>query len=847
MSKFFNKISNLINSQVPEFVLDDHPKFVEFLKAYYTFLESAELTLENIQSTEGILLESETGQTDKLLLNSTKLATDRKFVDAGDKIIFEDSLFGKFTQGETIIGEQSKATATILTVDLENNRLFISAQDKFIMGENVIGSTSNAVAVINFYRPNPVENIQDLLNYRDIDKVVDNFLTHFQYEFLNTLPQNLNPKLDKHTIIKSAKFLYGLKGTKEGNDLFFRLLFGERADTVYPREQILRVSDGKWGISKIIRTIDLTGDTTNLIGRTIVGLTSGTIAIIEDVRKFQIGADNISEIILNNDTLSGDFIIGEQIIGTQYDTDTNYIRANITGLPSVPTVLNSGSLYSDSESISIIGGGEGAIVQIESIGHGNITDFFINSSGINYKIGDDIVFNNENTNGGAAQAKVAIVNGGILLENSIGDIIFEDATTAKDSYSGNILIQEYATGVGDITKIRLINSGFNYTSLPLLTVTSTSGSGASILAYGDEIGRILSFKIVEAGKGYENSPTPPALDLPVNILYLNLIGEFFIGETVSGLANDNITTITGVVKSINNTTNIITLKNVTGTFAKNVTLTGLSSGASATIKIFNQASATTSTTAILNTSGSYINQDGWVSEDTMKIEDNLIYQDFSYIIKTGQSINVWRDSFKKTMHSAGFYVRGEVNIKNNLDARIRPITGKNTNETFNPIQSIISYNTFNTIFGRRLGTLNDGSSLNPTPNVISNTGLTKKQRDVTIRQSINYILQNKPRLSIRGYDTIQGYVVAGPQMRNVNRFKFTTFSGSGHPQTSTVGRNHTTATYITPMNFTNWSDLKIIGTGKSNINGTSVQMQDINITNLKTYVALPTEITVTQP
>jgi hypothetical protein len=661
MSKFFNKISNLINSQVPEFVLEDHPKFVEFLKAYYTFLESAELTLENIQSTQGILLESETGQTDKLLLNSTKLATDRKFVDAGDKVIFEDSLFGKFTQGETIIGEQSKATATILTVDLENNRLFISAQDKFIIGENVIGSISNAVAVVNNYRPNPVENIQDLLNYRDVDKTIDNFLTHFQYEFLNTLPQDLNTNLDKHTIIKNAKFLYGLKGTREGNDLFFRILFNERADTVYPREQILRVSDGKWGTSKIIRVLDFVGDTTNLIGRTIVGLTSGSIAIVEDVRKFQIGADNISEIILNSNTLSGEFTIGEQIIGTQYDTDTSYIRANITGLPSVPTVLNSGSLYSDSESISIVGGGEGAVVQIEAVGHGNITNFFIDNPGINYKIGDDVVFNNANTNGGAAQAKVAIVNGGILLEDSSGDIIFENTTTATDNYSGNILVQEQGTGLGDITKIRLINSGFNYTSLPLLSVASTTGSGSNIIAYGDEIGRVLSFKIVESGKGYENSPSPPTLDLPVNILYLNLSGQFLIGETVSGLANDNITIITGVVKSINNSTNIISLKNVTGTFATDVTLTGLSTGATATIKIFNQASAVTSTTAILDTSGSYINQDGWVSEDTMKIEDNFNNNgdpstvSFEFISLIFKPENVISKSFKLTFSMSSFF------------------------------------------------------------------------------------------------------------------------------------------------------------------------------------------------
>ena len=45
MADFKNKISNLINSQVPDFVLEDHPLFLDFVKAYYQLLESAEIKL----------------------------------------------------------------------------------------------------------------------------------------------------------------------------------------------------------------------------------------------------------------------------------------------------------------------------------------------------------------------------------------------------------------------------------------------------------------------------------------------------------------------------------------------------------------------------------------------------------------------------------------------------------------------------------------------------------------------------------------------------------------------------------------------------------------------------------
>ena len=73
MAKFSKKITNLLGSQVPEFVLEQHPKFVEFVRTYFTFMESAELTILNSQSTEGILLETETGQTNNLILNASRL------------------------------------------------------------------------------------------------------------------------------------------------------------------------------------------------------------------------------------------------------------------------------------------------------------------------------------------------------------------------------------------------------------------------------------------------------------------------------------------------------------------------------------------------------------------------------------------------------------------------------------------------------------------------------------------------------------------------------------------------------------------------------------------------------
>ena len=123
MAKFTKKITNLINQQVPEFVLSDHPKFLEFVKTYFRFMESAEITLANIELTDGIQLETETAQTNSLVLNASKIDTDRTSLDAGDKILLEDSGFGKFQRGEIVTGQTSNATATVLSEDSPSVKL----------------------------------------------------------------------------------------------------------------------------------------------------------------------------------------------------------------------------------------------------------------------------------------------------------------------------------------------------------------------------------------------------------------------------------------------------------------------------------------------------------------------------------------------------------------------------------------------------------------------------------------------------------------------------------------------------------------------------------------------------
>ena len=59
--------------------------------------------------------------------------------------------------------------------------------------------------------------------------------------------------------------------------------------------------------------------------------------------------------------------------------------------------------------------------------------------------------------------------------------------------------------------------------------------------------------------------------------------------------------------------------------------------------------------------GQYLNNKGFLS-DTIKIHDSDRFHKFSYVVKSGQSIDNWRNAFKKLVHPAGFKFFGEILI-----------------------------------------------------------------------------------------------------------------------------------------------------------------------------------------
>jgi hypothetical protein len=345
------------------------------------------------------------------------------------------------------------------------------------------------------------------------------------------------------------------------------------------------------------------------------------------------------------------------------------------------------------------------------------------------------------------------------------------------------------------------------------------------------------------------------------LILTNISGSGFVsGETVSAFGVDGSTVITATVLSFNNTVNLLRVSSTSGIFGTEVTITGGTTGTTATIKKFDQGTAATIIGTIASTSGNFINQDGWISENSMRIQDSLYYQDFSYVIKVGQVVNNWRDSFKKSSHIAGFYFTGQVTLQTQVSAQISsPVAGIISGVIDDPIFSIIN-TLFTTIFGRRLGTEDDGTTLranaeqgvDPLFDDSTTDFFTPNTRDLTL---VHKMLLKLPILEVpinfRGVDYNFGYTYCGPRLKSLNIYNkpFDSLYGGGktletYAAIQSANPGYGVVSSVQAMTMAAWAEHRIIGLNDSP-NGERFTIEDYSNPdhdNLKTFVAIPTEI-----
>ena len=660
MNDAFFKPSLNVGSFIDENSSVNTERFLLFIKAYYEWMQSTTLTLT--------------------------------------------STTGTFVVGETVVGASSGASATIVEVKTSSIVVQLLSRTIFNYREIVNGQTSSATSTINALKDNVGRASGNLLNYRTLETSVDKYVEYLREELYPSIPASYYG--DKRLIAQYFKDFYESKSNEQSYRFLFKLLYNEDIEFYYPGTDILRVSDGNFEKTQIIRTIAISADTRDIflfLNKTIRGQTSGVLANVVDIKKFFIGALEVAEMTLK--LISGTFTAGENIV----DIDDEDLSTTIYGIVSGITIVDGGSGYQEGNIITITGDGSEAQAIVSSIKESPISALKVNTIGHGYRLNTEAVINNSGTGGSGFLFKVS------ELANTY------TVTSGANTYT-----------VGEISGISIINRGEGYFKKPTVTLQDTTISSLGLLSnnlitisnagsnYGvgntliftggagaNAAGQIASvtetttfdllfedgFQMKADGSYYDIIKNEDWLVKgPIKRIELTNFGT---GYTSANLPSITISTTTGSSANLIATNiqgksanvSIDTSNNITGIGsirAVQITNFGINystANASASAIGDGNANLVSVITGLGIKEGVFLDDDGKVNFKI--IQDSYYYQDYSYVIKSGLAFRTYSDTLKSIIHPAGLQSFGEILLFAELDLTMLASSTITTIESIN--------------------------------------------------------------------------------------------------------------------------------------------------------------------
>ena len=271
----------------------------------------------------------------------------------------------------------------------------------------------------------PVYESRTLLNYRDVDETVDEFLIHFKKKFLADI--QFETTTNKRLFIKNALDFYRSKGTERSVELLFKLVYGEDPEVYFPSEDIFRLSDNEW-VKPTYLEVTKSPYNALFINEQIVGVNSGATAFVERYVRKRIGSKYIDILYISVPT--GDFETGEIIR-----------LSDGSVIPNLPSVVGS------TTTLDIVGGslgfsvgdilsfqsetglqGKARVSEISDVT--GIVDFNLEESGFGYFSNSPVVISSKSLN----LANVSNTN----------FVLFETVTQPKANVQFDTLVGTFA-------------------------------------------------------------------------------------------------------------------------------------------------------------------------------------------------------------------------------------------------------------------------------------------------------------------------------------------------------------------------------------------------------------------
>ncbi len=597
-----NKISNIISSQVPFFVRNEHPNFVAFLEAYYEFLEQRGQTIDTIKNLKNYkqIDTSIDGFVEHLYTTYMKLIPDEIIADKAMvlkhvkdfyrsrgteksirfliRILFNEDVdfyypkldILKVSDGKWFIEKSIKFDGNDTFIDGTANTYFLAIKNAFT-GKRITGNTSGATALVErvdtYYENNHLVKELKISNQsRDFSGGETIYALFEEDGQVKSVSTNIySGIIDSVTLgTPGTRYAVGDRPTITGNT-------GSGAIV-----EVSSVTEG--GLEEIFVVYGGAGFQNNDLLLITGGGGSGANANIANVSANNRYHPNSYNIIFSTIDLESNTPINNTVYSNLVSAITDPCNAWVsnsmssfvygnTGPAAYVTLISGGDRYSSDPSISTL-----ANTRVRAMGI--LGRMEIINGGLNYANNDKIdIINIAGGYGCGGKANVSLV----AANGKIQRVEFES-------------IAGFPVG----------GCGYDQSFLPTANVRTSTGNGANIIitailgagaqyeAQSSTFGEILELRIVSGGSEYMFVPTLDFSD---------------IGD---GTAT------------------------ATATIAR----------------------------GIFTYPGRYLNDDSHVSGYNF-IQDRDYYQNFSYVVRTKKSIEKYRKYLKDLIHPAGMKLFGE--------------------------------------------------------------------------------------------------------------------------------------------------------------------------------------------
>ena len=270
------QIQDVITNQVPSFILDENPKFVDFLKQYYI---SQEYQSGPVDLTENL--------DEYLKLDNLK-----------PEVIVDSST----TVGITTVGAE--------TINVTSTKGFPSEYGLLKIGNEIItytGITTNSFTgcirgfsgITNYHQELNQEELifetSSASSHSSGDKV-ENLSSLFLKEFFEKTKYSFAPgfegrsfaeELDVSNFIKEINSFYTSKGTDDSIETLLKVLFGKSGKSINLEEYLVKSSDASFIRREVVIAQGISGNLSKLSGQTITKNTDDqTRAVISEIEPF---------------------------------------------------------------------------------------------------------------------------------------------------------------------------------------------------------------------------------------------------------------------------------------------------------------------------------------------------------------------------------------------------------------------------------------------------------------------------------------------------------------------------------------------------------------------------------